>query len=323
MKPAIKLFIALLLLSITLPTVTIAYGQSTVINNAQDAINSAYKAIVSSYNAGADTNQLIEQLNQAIKLTSQAQQLIITNPQQAEKLANQAQTIAQNITQQANTSQQSASSILPIIAIAIAASLIVAGVVTYVFGPKLIWRIWFNLRKNYRIKSKNSENKNKPLVITAEQLCAIVLCILVVVAFISISGLILPKNQGEQYSELGVLGPNMMLGDYPSQMVASETIHLYGYVGNQMGQPMYYTVMVKLGNNDTVVNPASITPIKEFSQVVPSNQTWTFPVDVTLTKAGDNQRLIFELWIYNQTLNQNQYQDRWGQIWLNVTAPAT
>jgi uncharacterized membrane protein len=115
----------------------------------------------------------------------------------------------------------------------------------------------------------------------------------------------------------------MQLGDYPSQIVASETVHLFGYVGNQMGEPMYYTVMVKLGNNDTAVNPAQITPLQQFSQVVPSNQTWTFPVDITLTKSGVNQRIIFELWIYNQTINQNQYNDRWGQVWLNVTAPAT
>lgn len=323
MKTATKLVITLLLLSITLPTITIAYGQSTTINNAQDATNNAYTAILDAYNAGADTNQLIEQLNQAINLTSQAQQLINTDPQQAETLANQAQTIAQNVTQQATAAQQSASNILPIIAVATAASLIAAGIITYAFGPKVMWKIWFKLRKNYRIKSKNSANKNKTLVITAEQLCAIVLGVTVIIAFFSVAGLLLPRSQGEQFSELGVLGPNMKLGDYPSQIVASETIHLYGYVGNQMGKPMYYTVMVKLGNNDTAVNPAPITPIQQFSQVIPNNQTWTFPVDITLIKSGVNQRIIFELWIYNETVNQNQYHDRWGQIWLNVTAPAT
>ena len=323
MRTATKLSFVLLLLTVALSTVTITYGQSTAINNAQDATNNTYTAILNAYNAGADTNQLVEQLNQAINLTSQAEQLITNNPQQAETLASQAQTIAQNVTQQANVAQQSSSNVLPIVAIAIASALIVAGVITYAFGPKLLWQMWFKLRKNYRIKGKNSTDNKKTLVITAEQLCAVVLAVTVVVAFLSVSGFLLPKNQGEQFSELGVLGPNMKLGDYPSQIVASETVNLYGYVGNQMGQPMYYTVMVKLGNNDTVINPAPIAPIQQFSQVIPNNQTWTFPVDITLTKSGDNQRLIFELWIYNQTINQNQYHDRWGQIWLNVTAPAT
>lgn len=323
MSTKIMLFGAWLILLVSFTAVVHAHQPS--VNDAQNSLHNAYKAVLDAYNAGADTNQLIDQLNQAINLTSQAQQLINTDPQQAETLANQAQTIAQNITQQANASQQSASNILPIIAIATAAALIVAGIITYAFGPKVLWKIWFKLRKNYRVKSKNSNstNKNTTLVITAEQLCAIVLGITVIIAFFSVSGFLLPKSQGEQFSELGVLGPNMKLCDYPSQIVASETIHLYGYVGNQMGEPMYYTVMVKLGNNDTAVNPAPIAPIQQFSQVIPNNQTWTFPVDITLTKSGVNQRIIFELWIYNETVNQNQYHERWGQIWLNVTAPAT
>jgi hypothetical protein len=86
---------------------------------------------------------------------------------------------------------------------------------------------------------------------------------------------------------------------------------------------MYYTVMIKLGDNQTVVNPAPVNPIQQFACIVPNNGTWTFPVKITLTQAGINQRILFELWIYNQTLNQNQYNNRWGQVWLNVTAPAT
>jgi uncharacterized membrane protein len=315
------LFSVLLIILVSAPV--IVQAQLSSVDTAQNSVNNAYKAILDACNAGADTNQLIEQLNQAINLTSQAQQLLNKDSQQADALASQAQAIAQNVTQQATTTQQSGSTVLPIIAIATAAALIVAGIITYAFGPKVMWKMWFKLRKNYHIKTKNSLTNNKSLVITAEQLCAIILGVTIILAFISVSGFLLPSGQGEQFSELGVLGPNMKLGDYPSQVVASETVHLYVYVGNQMGQPMYYTVMVKLGNNDTVINPASIAPIQQYSQVIPNNQTWTFPVDITLTKLGVNQRIVFELWIYNQTINQNQYHERWGQIWLNVTAPAS
>jgi uncharacterized membrane protein len=115
----------------------------------------------------------------------------------------------------------------------------------------------------------------------------------------------------------------MQLGDYPSQIVASESVKLNVYVGNQMGKPMYYTVMIKLGDNGTTVNPAPLEPLQQFSKVIPNNANWTFPVSLTLNQPGINQRIIFELWIYNETTNQNQYHNRWGQIWLNVTAPAT
>ena len=308
---------------ITVPAIALTYGQPVTTNNAQNATITAYIAVVKASNAGANTNQLIQQLNQAVNLTAQAQQLITVNPQQAQTLAEQAQNIAQNVTQQAIAAQKSASNMLPIIEVSVAAGLIAAGILVYAFGPKLYWRLWFNLRKNYRIRTKNPLTNNKSLIITAEQLCAIVLGITIIIAFFSVSLIVLPRNQGEQFSELGVLGPNMKLGDYPHQVVASDPVNLYCYVGNQMGYPIYYTVMIKLGNNDTTVNPAPITPIQQFSQVLPNNQTWTFPVSVTLTQPGFNQRIVFELYSYNQTLNQNQYQDLWGQVWLNVTAPAT
>ena len=127
-------------------------------------------------------------------------------------------------------------------------------------------------------------------------------------------GFILPVGQGERFSELGVLGPNQVLGDYPSVVVAGETINLFGYVGNHMGQPEFYTVMVKLGDNETVVNPSSRRLDSAYSQVVSNNQSWTFPIDVTLSEVGVNQRLIFELWSYNQTMGQIYYQDIWGQV---------
>jgi len=319
-KLSVVIIIVLIVIS---SSVTPTYGQTPQPNNAQDAINDAYNAILNAYNSGAETNQLITQLNQAINLTSQAQQLSPTNPQQAETLNTQAQSIAQNVTQQATVIQQSSSIMVPIVAAGTAAGLIVAGVLIYFFGPRALWRLWFNFRKNYRFKVKNSTNGKKSLVITAEQLCALVLGVTIIVAFFSVSGFLLPKQQGEQFSELGVLGPNMKLGDYPSQIVASETVNLFGYVGNQMGQPMYYTVLMKLGENNSQVNPSSSTPIKQYSQIVQSNGTWTFPVSLTIAKVGDNQRIIFELWIYNASVSQTQYHERWGQVWLNVTAPAS
>jgi len=322
MKKTIRLSITFLLLTTTLATMSLANCQTSPLTAAQDEISNAYNTLTAAYTASADINPLIEQLNLAVNLTEQAQQLTTNNSQQAETLANQALSIAQNVTQQAKAAQQSAANTLPIVAIATAVSLILGGVAIYFIGPKIFWRLWFKLRKNYRLNVKANGNKNA-LVITAEQVCAIALAVTVLLAFISVSGLLIPRSQGEQFSELGILGPNMQLGDYPSQVVASDTIHLYGYVGNQMGQPMYYTVMVKLGDNNTAVNPADIAPIQQYSQVIANNQTWTFPVNLKLTEVGDNQRLLFELWTYNQTINTKQYHERWGQIWLNVTAPAS
>jgi uncharacterized membrane protein len=319
-RPA-RLSIAFLILLIALSTLAATQGETSQITEAQNAQDTAYLAIQNAYNSGAETNQVITQLNQAINLTNQAQQLIETNPQEATTLADQAKAIAENVTKQANLAAETAANAIPVIPIAIAAASVAIGIAVYLLLPKALWKSWLKIRKNYKI-TINPQKKKDAIFLTAEQLCAIILAVAVLVALVSVSGYILPASTGEQFSELGILGPNMMLGDYPSQVVASDTISLYGYVGNQMGTPMYYTVMVKLGDNQTQTNPANIPINQEFRQVLPNNGTWTFPIDITLTQVGTNQRIIFELWAYNQTTNHNQYQQRWGQIWVNVTAPA-
>lgn len=321
MKSTIKITVVFLLITLSLGALNVACAQSSTVDEAQAATNNAYNAITNAYKSGADTTQLIEQLNQAINITQQAQ--LASDPQQAALLAVQAQAIAENVTQQANTAANAAQNSIPVIPITAAAAALAIGVAIFLLGPKALWKVWLKLRRNFTIKIANSSKKGESAFLTAEQLCAIVLAITVIIAFISVSGFLLPSTSGEQFSELGILGPNMKLGDYPSKVVASQTVSLYGYVGNQMGQPIYYTVQVKLGDNNTQINPANLTATQTYGQVLPSNGTWTFPVTLPLSHVGDNQRIIFELWAYNQTLNQNIYQQRWGQIWVNVTAPAS
>lgn len=292
-------------------------------NATQNQIATAYNAIRLATEAGADTTQLIAQLNEAINQTEEAQLQLISNPTQATTLAAEAQTIAQNVTEQASIAAEAAKNNLPIIPITTAAASIAAGITIYILAPKALWKTWLKLRKNHKIKPTQTKHK-EAVFLTAEQLCALILATTVLIAFVSISGYLPLSRESEQFSELGILGPDMKLGDYPSQVVTSESIQLYGYVGNQMGTPMLYTVKTLLGNNQTTINPAdNATAIQEYSQVLPDNGTWTFPISITLTQTGENLRIIFELYSYNQTTHLTQYEERWGQIWLNVTAPVT
>jgi len=323
MRTSTKLLVLILTISILMSAVALVRSQNTAVDSAQMAVHDAYKALVEADNAGGDIRKLTDQLNLALNLTSQAQALISSDPQQAQTLALQAQALAQNVTQQASTVRGEGLVSRPLIIGASIASLLAGGILIYLFGPKAFWKVWLRLRKNYRVRTKNSTTQNKGLIITGEQVCALILGLTIIIAFFAASQFVLPKGTGEQFSELGILGPNMKLGDYPSEIVAGDAVNLNAYVGNQMGKPIYYTVMVKLGDNNTIVNPANITSLQQFDKVVPNNGTWTFPVNITLTQTGLNQRIIFELWNYNETLNQNQYDQIWGQVWLNVTAPAT
>ncbi len=318
-----KLTSVFLTLFILLSVVAFAHSESASVNDAQTAVHDAYKALLKADSAGADTGNLTNQLNVALNLTSEAQAFSVSNPQEAKTLATQAQELAQNVTEQASTSKTNDFLRQPVVVGTIVAALLAVGVSVYFLGPKLYWKVWLRLRKNYRVRIKNSMQKNRGFVIAGEQISAVVLGITIIIAFFAASQFFLPKNLGETFSEFGILGPNNTLGDYPSAIVAGDPVNLNVYVGNQMGRPMYYIVMIKTGDNETLVNPSPGEPIQQFASVVPRNGTWTFPISLTLTHAGLNQRIIFELWIYNETLSQNQYHDRWNQLWLNVTAPAS
>lgn len=325
MKKLVKLSIAFLLVVSVLTVFcgVVAGSASVVVASADAAVESAYEAIVLADSVGVDTGEFVVSLNLAINLTMQAKELVSTDLVAAEGLTDQARLLALNVTDHANLAAEVAVNTVPLVPIGVAVVCVVVGVVVFLFGPKVLWSVWFELRKDYKVVLSGVSKKCEPLFLTAEQLCALILALFLLVGFVSVSGFILPVNRGEQFSELGILGPNMQLGDYPSRVVAGETVLLYGYVGNHMSFPGYYTVLVKLGDNETKVDPAVASPVLECSQVVAHNESWVFPMSLTLVESGDNQRLIFELWMYNQSLNAVEYHGRWGQVWVNVTAPAS
>jgi uncharacterized membrane protein len=133
---------------------------------------------------------------------------------------------------------------------------------------------------------------------------------------------ILPAN-GENFSELGVLGPGQKIGGYPANVVIMRQFTLYAYVGNHEGEAEYYQVQVKEGNRATVVSnstSANLPPVLTTSLVLGDNSSTVFPVTVSMTSAGLNQRLIFELWMFNSTSSSFGYTGLWNGIWLNVTS---
>jgi len=133
---------------------------------------------------------------------------------------------------------------------------------------------------------------------------------------------ILPAN-GENFSELGVLGPGQKIGGYPTTVAAGQQFTLYVYVGNHEGQAAYYQVLLKEGNQATVISnstSANLPPVRTSSLVLEDNSSSIIPVSLSMSTAGLNQRLIFELWMFNSTSTSFSYTGLWNQIWMNVTA---
>ena len=133
---------------------------------------------------------------------------------------------------------------------------------------------------------------------------------------------ILPAN-GENFSELGVLGPGKEIAGYPTSVTVGQQFTLYVYVGNHEGVAEYYQVLVKEGNQATAISnstSANIPPVLTTPLVLGDNSSGIFPVSISMGTAGLNQRLIFELWMLNSTTTSFAYTGLWGQIWLNVSA---
>ena len=127
----------------------------------------------------------------------------------------------------------------------------------------------------------------------------------------------------EPFSELGVLGPGQKIAGYPTTVTVGQQFTLYVYVGNHEGDANYYQVQVKEGNQATVISnstAANLPPVLTDSLVLGDNSSSIFPVPLSMSAAGLNQRLIFELWMFNSTTATFDYTGLWNQIWLNVTA---
>jgi uncharacterized membrane protein len=133
---------------------------------------------------------------------------------------------------------------------------------------------------------------------------------------------ILPSNQ-ESFSELGILGPTQKISGYPQNVTVGQPILLYAYLGNHEGTVQYYQLLVKLGNESTVITNSTYARapvIETYYRVLDNNQNTTFPMGFSVDHQGINQRLIFELWSFNSTLSTFDYTGLWNQIWMNVTA---
>jgi len=160
-----------------------------------------------------------------------------------------------------------------------------------------------------------------------EQVLAVVTVIIVAASIFAVAQQAMNiRRVVEPFSELALLGPNRMIGGYPREVVAGSPFLLHVYVGNQEGRTMLYKILVKAGNRTSHINgttPLSAQPLLEIYTVLPHNSSSIIPLNVTLHHPANNLRLVFEMWIFNETSGEFAYHGRWNQLWLNVTEPAS
>lgn len=133
----------------------------------------------------------------------------------------------------------------------------------------------------------------------------------------------LTPRTSEAFSELGVLGPQMRFADYPTSVLVDQNFTLFILVINHEGRVAYYRVYVKVGDRSSVIsekNSLNVPPITSYERILADNGTWIQPTELRITEPGAQTRLVFELWIYDPTVNDFGYSGLWSQLWLNVTS---
>ncbi|MCX8188624.1 MAG: DUF1616 domain-containing protein [Nitrososphaeria archaeon] len=157
-----------------------------------------------------------------------------------------------------------------------------------------------------------------------EEVVAVITAIIVVVSVFAVVQAISAGRVVEPFSELGLLGANKKIADYPREVVVGSPFLLHSYIGNHEGKTMFYKIMIKIGNRTSLVNetiPLATSPLMIVYTVLQHNSSTIIPLNITLYSPGENLRLVFEMWIYNETSQSFAYYGRWNQLWLNVTKP--
>ncbi|MCS7114985.1 MAG: DUF1616 domain-containing protein [Candidatus Bathyarchaeota archaeon] len=155
-----------------------------------------------------------------------------------------------------------------------------------------------------------------------EEVLAVIAAILIVSAVFAAVQVLNAGRVVEPFSELGLLGPGGKIADYPRVVGAGQPFRLNVYVGNHEGRVMYYRVLVKVGDKNSTVNettPMAAEPMMELRTILAHNTSEVLPIDVVLKSPAENVRLVFEMWVYNETAGAFTYHGRWNQLWLNVT----
>jgi len=163
-------------------------------------------------------------------------------------------------------------------------------------------------------------------------------------------------------TEMWLLGPDHTAA-YPSNVTSGENYRLYLDVSNHLGSCAYYVVEVKFRNASQSApdsfnrSYSDLSSIGSLTLFAANNQTTEMPLDITFhykvnnastmldianltvngvalhpdgttisydkEKGGFYGNLFFELYLYSQTTNSFQYNERYNSLWLKMNATST
>ncbi|MEM2253611.1 MAG: DUF1616 domain-containing protein [Desulfurococcaceae archaeon] len=161
-------------------------------------------------------------------------------------------------------------------------------------------------------------------LIIDEEVFAVMLAISVVASTVGIAVVLRPETV-EPFTAIGLLNEDCRIGDYPTAASNNSFLNLCIFVLNHMGKPVYYRVIYKIGDRETIptnTTPSLREPVLTWMGVLGDKQNTTKPIEVpvyTLEPLPSTVALIFELWLYDTELAQWIYTGRWVHLYMNIT----
>ena len=123
------------------------------------------------------------------------------------------------------------------------------------------------------------------------------------------------------YVTLGILNEDRRAENYPTEASVNETIFFYVTVGNYMNRDFSFQVMIKKGNNDTLMRPTfpsngSLENIIGNFMLSNGGDWISEKLNISFSQIGNNQIIITELWQIKNNIPK-YYTKLW--VRLNIT----
>lgn len=152
---------------------------------------------------------------------------------------------------------------------------------------------------------------------------AVVIAITIVGSAIGVAQIVRPDIV-EPFTALGLLNPELKIGDYPKHIYPGQNITLGIFIYNHRPYPILAQIRYKIGTNNTIPTSTAPSPeptikVFEFLVGVKENITQRIVVSIPMSiPISGKAALIFELWVYDIDRNEWVYTGIWNHLYVEV-----
>ncbi|MCW4015398.1 MAG: DUF1616 domain-containing protein [Candidatus Bathyarchaeota archaeon] len=162
-------------------------------------------------------------------------------------------------------------------------------------------------------ESTSGDNEEKTIILT-------ILVSIVIIGALLVNLIFFTPATTEPFSAIYVLDSEKQTANLPKTVVLGEnsTFMLWVGVENQNDTTMKYQVQVKMDDGNGQLNQSLAELIQSFENTLLDEEVWEFNVTINIDQLGNN-RIIFELMTFNNTINDWQYTGNWVNISVEAT----